>query len=100
MNQRWHDSESTFRPRQIQGSELEDEFDQTRANGRSVINYSSLAVTKYQSDTTQFFQKVQNMTKSIKIFMKQDNNKNKKLLYREIDKTLEVGILTRVKILL
>lgn len=34
MNQRWHDSESTSRPRQIQGSELEDEFDRTRANGR------------------------------------------------------------------
>jgi len=40
------------------------------------------------------------MTKSIKIFMKQDNNKNKKLLFREIDKKLEIGILTRVKILL
>jgi len=32
--------------------------------------------------------------------MKQDNNKNKKLLFREIDKKLEIGILTRVKILL
>lgn len=44
MNQRWHDSESMPRPRQIQGSELEDEFDRMVARMVTMTNHSSIAV--------------------------------------------------------